>query len=78
MPVIAFTKPQKLQKAIKAANRDTKALCLDYGIKQKEIAEMLKIDPTAISHQFKSGITLDTYLAVRVLVDEKLNMNKGE
>lgn len=72
MAVIALTKPQKLKDAIKKATRQTKIDCLDYGIKNKEIAEVTGVDPSAISHQFKNkNITLATYLAVQLLKTER-------
>lgn len=74
MAVIALTKPQKLQDAIKKATRQTRIDCLDYSIKNKEIAEVTGVDPSAISHQFTNkNITLATYLAVQLLKEEREN-----
>ena len=80
MAVIALSKPQKIQKAITKVSKDTKRDCLDFGIKNKEIAQSIGVDPSAISHQFrKNNITLETYIAVQVLKEEKgANVNENQ
>lgn len=73
MPVIALTKPQKLQAAIQRATRQAKIDCMDYKIKRYEISEITGVDPSAISHQLNGDncMTLPTYLAIQMLIDER-------
>lgn len=74
MPVITLSKPQKLQKAIKQAVRQTKIDCMDYGIKYKDIANITGVHPSAVSHQMAKGnITFNTYMAVQMLKAEREN-----
>lgn len=72
MPIIALTRPQKLANAMAEATRQARIDCLDYKIKNKEIAEITGVDASAVSHQFrKQNITLATYMAVQLLKEER-------
>ena len=72
MPRIALTKPQKIANQIKQVSEDAMADCKKHGVKVYEVADVLGVHYTAISHQFKNKkITLATYLAVQLLVNEK-------
>lgn len=70
MPRVALTSEQKSHRAYKQAIVQTKALIAISGIKQSDIAKYTGKSQQAISRELNGQckLSLETYLAVRVLV----------
>lgn len=75
MPVITLTKSQKIGQRKKQLLRQLQIDCLDYKIKNIDIAAESGAHPSTISRQLsgKTELTFDTYLAVQVLKEEREN-----
>lgn len=73
MAVIALTKSQKVAALKKRELRQLNIDCLDYKIKDVDIAKELGVHPSTISRQKRgvSDLSFDTYLAVQVLKEER-------
>lgn len=72
MAVIHLTRGQKIEGLYKKWCEDIISQAAIHKIKKKDIAEVLDVCPSAISHQFnKKEIKAETALAVQFLIEEK-------
>lgn len=72
--VKALTKSQLVEQKMIEVSERCIAECALMGIKYKDIAEIVDVDPSAISHQMKNRcVTLKTYLAIQILKEGKNN-----
>lgn len=72
MPRVALTRQQKLNSEAKRISTECACKLKEYGIKQKDVAELLEISPQALSKQLtKRSVSLETYLAVQMLIRER-------
>lgn len=68
-----LTRQAQLDAELAKRSDECEALLLAHHITKKELALFVNLDPSAVSHQFRNkSITLRTFVAVQMLVEEKL------
>ena len=74
MATMLRTPKQKVQAKVRAQRQKLMNDLRNNKIRQKHLAEILEVDPSAICHQFNgdSQLQFETYIAAQMLLNNEL------